>query len=106
MKGKRIRQFVGHRAKMYSILGEDGSTKATAKGVSRATARRHLRHQLYFDALQNGSVYRHVNTYIRNSRHILNTVSVNKISLCAYDDKRYILDDGIHSLAYGHYRIP
>jgi len=25
-----------------------------------------------------------------------------KTSLSAYDDKRYILDDGITSLAYGH----
>ena len=29
-------------------------------------------------------------------------ININKISLSAYDDKRYILDDGITSLAYGH----
>ena len=26
--------------------------------------------------------------------------------LSAFDDKRYILDDGIHTLAYGHKDIP
>ena len=26
--------------------------------------------------------------------------------MCAFDDKRYLLEDGIHSLAYGHRDIP
>ena len=28
-----------------------------------------------------------------------------KKTLSRYDDKRYILPDGIHTLAYGHYKI-
>ena len=28
-----------------------------------------------------------------------------KRGLCSFDDKRYLLEDGIHSLAYGHYSI-
>ncbi len=102
MNGIPIRQFVGLRPKMYSLVAEDGTTKATAKGISRATARHHLRHELYLEALHSGHVYRHVNACIRNSRHILNTVFVNKVSLSAFDDKRYILNDGVTSLAYGH----
>ena len=31
---------------------------------------------------------------------------MNKRGLCAYDDKRYLLADGVHSLAYGHHSIP
>ena len=31
-------------------------------------------------------------------------MEINKVSLSAYDDKRYILDDGITSYAYGHYK--
>ena len=30
----------------------------------------------------------------------------NKISLYAFDDKRYILDDGINTLPYGQKDIP
>ena len=33
------------------------------------------------------------------------TRTINKTSLSAYDDKRYLLDDGIISYAYGHYCI-
>ena len=30
---------------------------------------------------------------------------VNKVALSALDDKRYILSDGMHTLALGHYKI-
>ena len=32
-------------------------------------------------------------------------LEIQKVGLCAYDNKRYLLDDGIESYAYGHYRI-
>ena len=40
-----------------------------------------------------------------STKHNISLVSQNKISLSCYDDKRYILDDGITTLAYGHYKI-
>jgi Ulp1 family protease len=33
------------------------------------------------------------------------TIHQKKIALSNFDDKRYILDDGITKLAHGHYRI-
>ena len=44
-------------------------------------------------------------TLFRAKKHTINTVELNKVSLSAYDDKRYLLDDGITSMAYGHYKI-
>ena len=37
----------------------------------------------------------------KNSRqkHKMGTYEIDKISIC-FDDKRFILDDGIHTLAY------
>jgi hypothetical protein len=43
---------------------------------------------------------------IRSKNHQLSTLTINKVGLCAYDDKSYILEDGINTLAYGHYKIP
>ena len=37
MGGKQIKQFVGLRPKLYSILLEDGNSKKTAKGVKKTT---------------------------------------------------------------------
>ena len=39
---------------------------------------------------------------IRSRNHIITTYEKNKISLSAFDDKRYILDNGINTLPYGH----
>ena len=39
---------------------------------------------------------------IQSKLHRIGTFSVCKISLSYFDDKRYILDDGINSLAYFH----
>ena len=42
---------------------------------------------------------------IRSNHHVVSSYEINKISLSCFDDKRYILDDGITSYAYGHYLI-
>ena len=41
---------------------------------------------------------------IRSKSHNVSTYEINKISLSFYDDKRYMLNDGINTLAYGHRR--
>ena len=45
---------------------------------------------------------------IRSDLHKLYTYSIQKIGLSAFDDKRFILGDAIHTLAHGHYeaKIP
>ena len=35
-------------------------------------------------------------------KHKTGTYEMNKISLSCFDDKRFVLDDGIHTLAYFH----
>ena len=42
---------------------------------------------------------------IRSYNHEIYTEEVNKIALSPDDDKRHILEDGIHALALGNYRI-
>ena len=42
---------------------------------------------------------------IRSYKHIRKTIEINKKCLSAYDDKRYILPDGVHTLAHDHFRI-
>ena len=42
---------------------------------------------------------------ILSERHNVGTYLLNKISLSCFDDKRFILNNGINSLAYGHKNI-
>ena len=39
---------------------------------------------------------------IQAKKHKIGTYEVDKISLSYFDDKRFVLDDGVHTLAYFH----
>ena len=41
----------------------------------------------------------------RTYGHEIYTEQVNKIALSSNDDKRIIQEDGIHTLAYGHWKL-
>ena len=43
---------------------------------------------------------------IKAQKHRKYTMELNKVSLSTYDDKHWIKDDGVSSLAYGYYRKP
>ena len=80
--------------------------KKTAKGVVRYVVEKELKHLMYKDILESsGKMYSKMKV-IRSQKHKIYTMEMNKVSLSAYDDKRYIKDDGITSYAYGHYMIP
>jgi hypothetical protein len=106
--GKHIIEFVGLRAKMYSILvkKEKDNEKLTAKGIKRSYVDHHLRHESFLQTLTKKTATQAEFYTIRSHLHSLHTVRINKEGLSPYDDKRYILADGVHTLAYGHYRIP
>ena len=98
-----IKEFVGLRAKMYSLIHGD-EEKGTAKGVSKAVIKTKLCHELYKQSLFNRETQMESMHLFRTDLHNIYTVQLTKTTLSAYDDKRYILDDGIHTLAHGHWR--
>ena len=104
MGGKAIKEFVGLRSKMYSILSEAGEQKNTAKGVSRNVSENILTHEAYRDCLFNKTSMRNKMIRFVHDRHQLYTVEQNKTSLSPFNDKRYILEDG-ESHSFGHYGI-
>ena len=71
------------------------------KGVN-SVAVNNITYEEYIDVLFNKKVMRHVIKRIQSKLHKIETYGVSKISLSCFDDKRYILDDGINSLAYFH----
>ena len=40
----------------------------------------------------------------KSDNHTINTIETNKIALSANDDKRVICENGIDTLAIGHYK--
>ena len=47
-------------------------------------------------------VIRHKMKRIQAKKHKIGTYEIDKISLSCFDDKRYVLDDGVNTLAYFH----
>ena len=47
-------------------------------------------------------IIRHKMKRIQAKKHKIGTYEIDKISLSCFDDKRYVSDDGIHTLASFH----
>jgi hypothetical protein len=98
-----IVEFVGLRSKMYSIKLHNNKEKKTAKGVKKNIVKNMITHNDYKNIVLNGAKqYSKMNT-IRSSHHQIYSYTINKVGLCAFDDKRHILDNGFDTLAHGHY---
>jgi len=96
-------EFVGLRAKMYSL--KCNYPKMTAKGIKKRYIERHVRHSAFVAVLRNKTTTTARFRTFKSTNHIINTVEINKICLSPFDAKRYILEDGISTLAYGHYQL-
>ena len=103
--GKRIKEFVGLRAKLYSFIMEDGKENKRCKGVKKQVVENTITHEDYKTCLRTGKEQLRKQNIIRSYEHEVYTEEVNKIALSSIDDKRYILNDGIHTLAWGHHKI-
>ena len=95
-------EFVGLRAKMYSLLVSRELMKMTAKGVKSSYIEKHVNHQTFLHTLQNKTCTTAEFLNFRSRNHTIETQQIKKICLSAYDDKRFLLWDGKNSLAYGH----
>ena len=103
--GKIIKEFIGLRAKMYSFILDEGEETKKCKGVKKQVIESFITHEDYKTCLTDGKEQLRKQNIIRSYSHEIFTEEVNKVALSAKDDKRYILDDGKHTLALGHYKI-
>ena len=103
--GKTIKEFVGLRAKLYSFKMEEGRENKKCKGVKKQVVENSITHEDYKTCLTTGKEQLRKQNILRSYEHEVYTEEVNKIALSAQDDKRYILNDGVHTLAWGHYKI-
>ena len=86
-------------------MKDDENGGKTAKGIKKNVIRKDLKHENYKDVLFNNKQIHHTMKTIRSQNHQLGSYEINKTSLSCFDDKRYLLDDGVESYAYGHYKI-
>ena len=95
--GVLVDKFVGLKSKMYSLIACNDKEVNKANGENLL-----LKHNEYVDVLFCRKVVRHKMKRILSELRNIGTYDINKISLSYFDDKRFVLDDGINSLAYSH----
>ena len=105
MGGEVIVSYVGLRPKLYSYVTLSEKEEKKAKGVKKPVIKNQLKFEEYKECLFNKSILRKEQYNIRSYDHEVFTEKINKIALSPFDDKRYILEDGIHTLAWGHYKL-
>ena len=99
-------KFVGLRAKQYSFkMWEDSSEHKRCKGVKKNVVKIRITHEDYKNCLLDVEEQMRTMNVIRSHLHDVYTEEVNKVALSAEDDKRVIMEDRIHSLAFGHYSL-
>ena len=82
---------------MYSILDTKNNKNRTHKGHNS-----YIIHGEFCDTLNHKNVLRHKMRGIKSKNHNLITYGSNKTSTSCLEYKRYILNDGINTLPYGH----
>ena len=103
--GVPICEFVGLRSKMYSYIKDHQKGQKTAKGIKKNIIKNIIKHRDYRETLFNNQQMHHKMKTIRSQNHQIKSYEINKVSLSSYDDKRYILEDGIHTYAYGFEKV-
>jgi len=92
---------------MYSLAtADDTKCFLKAKGVPKMYVTKNVRHDQCLHVLNHWNATKCKFRAFRSRNHNIVTVELSKISLSCIDDKRYLLHDAVHSLAYGYCKIP
>ena len=108
-----MKEFVGLRPKCYAFLCNcklDRNAvqhvrpveKKTAKDVKRKVKDDHLHFEHYLDALRSFQAFVCKQNLISSTAHTVRTVHQRKVGLTAFDTKRRLCEDTVHTHSHGH----
>ena len=80
-------------------------TLRKAKGVKKYVVKKDINHELYLQVLKTKKEEKHKMNSLRSYGHQIHNITQEKVSLSAFDSKRWICDDGINTIAFGHHTI-
>ena len=83
----------------------DGSEDKKCKGVTKNVTKMSIQFDDYRECVFSRKEEHRKMNVIRNQCHAIYYEEINKITLSPYDDKRVIMADGIHVLAYGNTKL-
>lgn len=125
LNSRIITSFVGLRSKMYSIKsgkvtktyypngnyrlnkvrGDEQEHIKKAKGVKKYVLKNSIGFNNYLNCIKNNTIVSCVQNSIRSKLHQVFTITQKKIALSPFDNKRFILENNVDTLPWGHYKI-
>ena len=102
--GEIMTETVWLRAKLGASKMLSGVEDKKCKGINKTTTKNNIKFNDYKNVLFNQTTEMRKMNVIRSYKHEIYTEEINKIALNGDDDKRIVMKDRIHTLAYGHYR--
>ena len=96
-RGIPTNKFAELKSEMHSMLLDDRKESNTTKGVNIATG-----FNEFSDTLFNKKIVRSKMKRTQSKNTNWEHREINKISLSCFDDKRFVLNDGIDTSAYFH----
>ena len=108
-----MKGFLGLRPKCYAFLCTGNVDrnivqhsrpvgKKIAKGIKRKVKDEHLHFTHYLDALHSFQTFVSKQNLISSTAHNVRTVHQRKVGLTAFDTKRWLCEDTIHTHYHGH----
>ena len=104
VRGNIANKFPGLKSKMYILVTAESKEITKAKAINKKVVER-IRHKEYVEMLFGRGLMRHNMKRINSKLHRIRTYDICKISLSCFDEKGYVLDDGVNSLAYFHRNV-
>ncbi|CAG2243460.1 unnamed protein product [Mytilus edulis] len=101
LNGKIMNEIVFLKSKAYSFTLTDLSEEKKLKGIGKTTINKDIKFDDYKDCLFNNKTKMNKMCTMNSSKHKMFVNEVNKISMTPFDDKRYILDNGIDTQPFG-----
>ena len=104
--GVPMTQFVGLKSKMYSFVTDDikieKRNKKRGKGIKTSVLKKEITHEDYLQCLIDDSFTKSAKmNAIRSYDHKIYSITMDKMALNSYDDKRYYLNS-YDSNSYGY----
>ena len=116
LDGNIIIEFIGLRAKAYAFKkyityptekqkkGDIEDVKKL-KGIQKCVVEKNISFDIYKSSIFDMKTHYAETVTLQSYLHEIRTVAKRKKATGPYDDKRYILENGISSYPYGHYSI-
>ena len=98
--GKQITHFVGLRPKLYSFRIEEEREVRKCKGIKKNVVKKTMDFDDYVNCLFLDKKQMRSMKIIRSEKHDIFSKEVNKVALSNEDDKRKVLKDNVHTLAF------